>query len=159
MKLKSYITPKCHSILFDLSLNPPFVVYQNAYGLSLLCAVKAHAHMRCLPRRVVETINTHFLFHAVHESAIYFCRLIERRAVKSLDVNQGSLKRVRGDFLVWLNIHAHLRTIEYRPHESTKQLSCLLRSELQSPRYYEARRYLCALTESYSSPFLHLFGK
>ena len=132
--------------------------------------VRIESFMRCQSprshalssRRVVETINTHFLFHAVHESAIYiyFCRLIERRAVKSLDVNQGSLKRVRGDFLVWLNIHAHLRTIEYRLHESTKQLSCLLRSELQSPRYYEARRYLCALTaESYSSPFLHLFGK
>lgn len=141
MKLKSYAAPKCHPILFDSSLNPLAVVYGNAYALSILCAIKAHAHVRSIPQK-----NPLFLFRAVHDSAVYLSRLIQRRTPHS---EQALQPLPRLDFFVWLCLHAYLRCMELKPNQKMSAAACLLKDELAAPKFQAARAELTDITAKF----------
>jgi telomerase reverse transcriptase len=142
-KLKAYAAPKCHPILFDSSMNNLPAVYQNTYSLGLLCAVKAYGHMRCLPQKGGKQ-NFSFLFEAIREASLYLCRLIQRRS-PTARIHRDSSSYVRLDFVVWLSLHAYVRTMEQQSHRSLNAVTALLRAEMRLPRYRRARLALSSI--------------
>mmetsp|Transcript_12041 Transcript_12041/g.23862 ORF Transcript_12041/g.23862 Transcript_12041/m.23862 type:complete len:620 (-) Transcript_12041:273-2132(-) len=149
-KMKHYMAPWAHPLLFDTNLNLVRTAYENVYCLALLCATKSHAHMRSLPQHGGNS-NSAFIIRAIECSATYLSQLIRRRIAKHRgdESNETSHElgrcecSVRSDFIVWLGLHAFRATIEFKgTNKHMKPVHDHLQVVLSLPRYRNAQSAL-----------------
>ena len=79
-KIKQFAQPKCIPLLLDSRINSLHVIRINVYHIFLLCAIKFHCFVKCLPRRE----NQRFLFDVIVDVIEYADALIQSR-IKALN--------------------------------------------------------------------------
>ncbi|KAL1551836.1 RNA-directed DNA polymerase [Salvia divinorum] len=128
-KLRSYLRPKCHPILYDSNINSPGVVRLNIYQNFLLCAMKFICHLSSLS--ILPKFHPKFLLKAIETSLRYMNMLIRRRmySFKCADFRpRYDVKRID---VIWLGLHAYSRVL-MKKHLRFKTLLCLLRAKLKA---------------------------
>ena len=79
-KVRAFLKPKCHALLFDGDLNSPKVVRLNAFHMYLVAAIKFHILVKKLPQQPSK--NPGFFFHVIEDSCRYGVWLIKDRCKK-----------------------------------------------------------------------------
>ncbi len=97
-KIKRFAQPKCVPLLLDVRINRPAIVQLNVYQIFLLCAIKFHCHVRCLPHHD----NQRFLFGVVAEVVDFTNALVQSR----LHVEHCSTEHVTPNCVRYLGYHA-----------------------------------------------------
>lgn len=169
-KMKQYMAPWAHPLLFDTTLNLLRTSYENAYSLALLCATKSYAHMRSLPKHSGKP-NTSFVIKSIEHSVVYLSQLIRRRisnlrarsnqspATASSDGGGRGDCQLRPDFIVWLGLHAFRSVLESKGSERNLGPVCEhLLSLLNLPRYMQARSVLAAPARSLAQTLIPKFA-
>ena len=172
-KMKQYMTPWAHPLLFDTTLNLLRTSYENAYCLALLCATKSYAHMRSLPKHGGKP-NTSFVIQSIEHSVVYLSQLIRRRisnlrasssqsqAASSSSSSDGFGRgdcQLRPDFIVWLGLHAFRSVLEFKGSErNLGPVREHLLSLLNLPRYMQARSVLAAPARSLAQTLIPKFA-
>ena len=79
-KVRAFLKPKCHALLFDGDLNSPKVVRLNALHMYLVAAIKFHILVKKLPQQPSK--NPGFFFHVIEDTCRYGVWLIKDRCKK-----------------------------------------------------------------------------
>ncbi|CAM6098970.1 unnamed protein product [Calypogeia fissa] len=133
LQMCQYMRPKCHALFFDPRINSPATIRLNAFQAFLLCAMKFHAYVCCLPH--VTGMNEPFLYKAI-DCAIRYMYGLLRHKMRSV----GS--EAEADFpykeLEWLAMIAFYRVLK-RKQSRYPILLNMLRTKLQLPKYANMR--------------------
>ncbi|XP_047960910.1 telomerase reverse transcriptase-like isoform X1 [Salvia hispanica] len=128
-KLRSYLRPKFHPILYDSNINSPGVVRLNIYQNFLLCAMKFICHLSNLS--ILPKFHPRFLLKAIETSLRYMNRLIRRRMYSFKGADFRPRYNVKRIDVIWLGLHAYSRVL-LKKHLRFKSLLCLLRAKLKA---------------------------
>ncbi|CAM6106019.1 unnamed protein product [Calypogeia fissa] len=133
LQMCQYMRPKCHALFFDPRINSPATIRLNAFQAFLLCAMKFHAYVCCLPH--VTGVNEPFLYKAI-DCAIRYMYGLLRHKMRSVGAE------AEADFpykeLEWLAIIAFYRVLK-RKQSRYPILLNMLRTKLQLPKYGNMR--------------------
>uniref|UniRef100_A0ACD5ZRJ4 Uncharacterized protein n=1 Tax=Avena sativa TaxID=4498 RepID=A0ACD5ZRJ4_AVESA len=154
-KLCHYMRPKCHPIFYDSNINSPGTVRLNIYQAFLLCAMKFHCYIQCVP---YSSMSKPELLHIIKSTFRYMHNLIMRRMQDmELQSNTRPVLKVRRRETIWLGLSAYIRVLQ-KKQSRHRDLLALLIAEVggygHMDRHSDSLRY--AVDDSHSSMFWKL---
>ncbi|CAM8955177.1 unnamed protein product [Rhodiola kirilowii] len=128
-KLRGFMRPKCHPILFDQNINSEPVVRLNVYQIFLLAAMKFHCYVQGLSR--FRKPQPAFSSEVIN-SFRYLYTLIKRlmRRIFS-DSGISPILTLNKEEVEWLGLSAFTRALKRKQSRHRKLLS-ILRSKLET---------------------------
>ncbi|BBN17278.1 telomerase reverse transcriptase [Marchantia polymorpha subsp. ruderalis] len=129
LKMCQYMRPKCHALFFDPRINSPATIRLNAFQSFLLCAMKFHAYMCCLPR--VTGDNQPFLYEVICCTIRYMYGLLRHRMET---VGAKAVEYFPFVELEWLAMVAFHRILK-RKQSRYRMLLAALQIQLENPKY------------------------
>eukprot|EP00897_Mesotaenium_endlicherianum_P010077 jgi/Mesen1/9098/ME000058S08593 len=137
-KLCQFLRPKCHALLYDPTLNSPATVRVNAYQAFVLCAMKMHSYLRCMPPGAHH--NPAFLFCAILGAIRYMERIICQCLLAAERLVGGPVGPAPSRAHVeWLGLTAFHRVLK-RKQSRFRALLQLLRRALGGSRQRKLER-------------------
>ncbi|CAK9192800.1 unnamed protein product [Sphagnum troendelagicum] len=153
-KLCHFMRAKCHPLLYDIRINSPSTIRLNAFQAFLLCAMKLHTYLQCLPRSAPH--HPHFLFQAIVGSLRYMYGLLKQR-MQATEANVHMALEVKE--VEWLGLVAFLKMLQ-RKQSQYRILISLLQTRLHKSKYetmHSCPHLLSAVSDERSSMFKHIF--
>jgi len=153
-KLCHFMRAKCHPLLYDIRINSPSTIRLNAFQAFMLCAMKLHTYLQCLPRSAPH--HPHFLFQAIVGSFRYMYGLLKQR-MQATEANVHMALEVKE--VEWLGLVAFLKMLQ-RKQSQYRILISLLQTRLHKSKYetmHSCPHLLSAVSDERSSMFKHIF--
>ncbi|KAL2612832.1 hypothetical protein R1flu_024524 [Riccia fluitans] len=129
LKMCQHMRPKCHALFFDPRINSPATIRLNAFQAFLLCAMKLHAYVCCLPR--VTGDNQPFLYEVIRSTTRYMYGLLRHRMET---VGAEAAECFPYVELEWLGLVAFHKILK-RKQSRYRLLLQGLHAQLESPRF------------------------
>lgn len=117
-KVRAFLKPKCHALLFDGDLNSPEVVRLNALHMYLVAAIKFHVLVQKLPQQPLK--NPDFFFHVIEDSCRYGVWLINDRC-KKFDGKSG----MANEEIICIGLHGFFTVLSRKRNRYTSVIEKL----------------------------------
>ncbi|KAH9575749.1 hypothetical protein CY35_01G126800 [Sphagnum magellanicum] len=134
-KLCHFMRAKCHPLLYDIRINSPSTIRLNAFQAFMLCAMKLHTYLQCLPRSAPH--HPHFLFQAIVGSFRYMYGLLKQR-MQATEANVHMALEVKE--VEWLGLVAFLKMLQ-RKQSQYRILISLLQTRLHKSNHHAREQF------------------
>lgn len=113
-KMKSFVTPRCKPILYDLRINSPGVILENFYESMLFCAVRTLSYIINSNMMEKSQQNLSFIHQCIREVIIYAFSLISSITHSKRKVNTSF--PLNHNVCLWLGTKAFISVFKLFEH-------------------------------------------
>ena len=143
-KIKQFAQPKCIPLLLDSRINELSTIQLNCYQIFLLCAIKYHCHVKCLP---FHSKNEKYLFDVIVDVIEYTNALIQSRLYKSEDLTHCHVR--------FLGRHA-FRSVLWRKQTMYPNVLMQLNTQMNHDPYFNGlEKKFASVTDKERSKIFH----